>query len=234
MPTEDERPTGIEYRTASEAWPLEDMEFRAAKDGLRFSGIVAPFNSDSRPMRFGIERIRAGAFQKSISEPRARKLFINHQPMPVLANTAKGTLRLTEEKRGLLAEADLPDNEWGRPVADAIRRGDIDSMSFGFEKVRDDWSGELRTLIEVRLNEVSLVTDHPTALAAYGTTTASVRTLIEALPEELRSAVGILGSPDERLNDEQIALLLTTIDEHRARPTTAERLALWRAEFAPH
>jgi HK97 family phage prohead protease len=234
MPTDDERPTGIEYRTATETWPLEDMEFRAAKDGLRFSGYAAVFNSESRRMRFGVETIRPGAFHKSIGEQRARKLFINHQPMPVLASTAKGTLRLTEDKRGLLAEADLPDNEWGRPVADAIRRGDIDSMSFAFDKIRDDWAGEHRTLIEVKLNEVSIVTDHDTALAAYSDTTASVRTMIEELPDELRSAIGILGSADERLNDEQIALLLSTIDEHRAQPTTAERLALWRAEFAPH
>jgi HK97 family phage prohead protease len=190
------------------------------------------FNTDSRPMRFGIERIRPGAFTKTLGETRARKLFINHEPMPVLASTAKGTLRLTEDKRGLLAEADLPDNEWGRPVADAIRRGDIDSMSFGFNAIRDEWSGERRTLTETKLNEVSIVTDHSTMLSVYGNTTASVRAMIEELPDEFRSAIGILASSDERLSEAQIALLIQSIDEHRARPSTADRLAQWREQFA--
>jgi len=229
MPSEDERPSGIEYRTTSEVWPLEDLEFRASKDGLRFSGYAAVFNAPSERMRFGVERIRSGAFGKSLTERRSRKLFMNHSPHIVLGSTAPGTLRLSEDKRGLKAEADLPDNEWGRPVADAIRRGDIDAMSFGFNAIREEWSGEERSLIEVKLHEVSIVTD----LAAYPATSVSVRSLAELpMAPEFRDALNVLFLPDATLSPEQVSILLASIDEHRRQPSTAERLAQWRAEFA--
>jgi phage head maturation protease len=58
-----------------------------------------------------------------------------------------------------------------------MRRGDVDSMSFGFSvpKGGDTWSpdGATRELREVRLHEVSIVTAFP----AYAATTAGVRSL---------------------------------------------------------
>ena len=70
-------------------------------------------------------------------------------------------------------------------------------MSFGFSTVKDAWSadGQERTLREVRLHEVSVVT----GVAAYPATTASVRNLralayrtetdAEALAEGLADAL---------------------------------------------
>jgi hypothetical protein len=102
-------------------------------------------------------------------------------------------------------------------------------MSFAFDAIRDDYPAtDRRDLIEVRLGEVSIVT----AQEAYPSTTTSVRSLMERVPDELRSVLGVFASPDGRFTDEQLALLMASIDEHRARPTTADRLAQWRAEFA--
>jgi len=66
----------------------------------------------------------------------------------------------------------------GRDAAELLRRGDVDSMSFGFSVPRggDEWSddGMRRTLKSVRLHEVSIV-----AFPAYSGTagTTSVRGL---------------------------------------------------------
>lgn len=229
-------PIQIETRIASEVWPLADLEFRADGDGLHFSGYAAVFNSDSQPLPF-IETIRPGAFAKTLTDSRSKKkLYLNHNTDNVLASTAKGTLALAEDKHGLRAEADLPPNEWGRPVADAIRRGDIDSMSFGFNVVQDldpdtgdKWrGGARRELVEVRLHEVSIVTGFP----AYESTSVMVRGLPLSMPDTFRDALAVLASPDALLTDEQIELLQQSIASHRAGPTPAQIRAQWAERFA--
>jgi len=96
----------------------------------------------------------------------------------VLGSTRAKTLRLYEDERGLKVEAMLPNTTLGRDAAELLRRGDVDSMSFGFSVPRggDDWSedGMRRTLKSVRLHEVSIV-----AFPAYSGTagTTSVRGL---------------------------------------------------------
>jgi uncharacterized protein len=214
-----EKPTGREVRIASETWPLEDIEIRTDGDGLSFRGYAAVFNSKSEDLGGFRETIRPGAFTKSLGEKRAVKMFLNHNSDIVLGSTRKGSLALSQDERGLLAEATLPDNEWGRPVADAIRRGDIDSMSFGFQTIKDSWSEDLtsRELIEARLFEVSPVTAWP----AYPATSASVRELaavIEAEVDDLAAAFAILRDAEARLTPEQASLLTQLINARSERP----------------
>ncbi len=89
-----------------------------------------------------------------------------------------------------------------------------DSMSFGFSVPRggDVWSpdGGQRTLTEVRLHEVSVVTGQP----AYAATSANVRKLAhrtDSDPESLALALAALES-DEGLTDEQASLLRGIVD----------------------
>jgi HK97 family phage prohead protease len=148
----------------------------AQADGMRFSGYAAVFNSDSEPLPF-TERINPGAFRKSLRSRNEIKMFMNHNMDHVLASTRAKTLKLKEDDRGLLAEAILPDTTAGRDLATLMKRGDVNSMSFGFSVPMngDSWSrdGKVRTLNEIRLHEVSIVTGFP----AYEATTASVRSL---------------------------------------------------------
>jgi len=87
-------------------------------------------------------------------------------------------MRLNEDERGLRVSATFPNTSAGRDAAELLRRGDVDSMSFGFSVPSggDDWSndGSERTLNSVRLHEVSIV-----AFPAYSSTagTTSVRGL---------------------------------------------------------
>jgi len=156
-----------------------DFELRlltTESDGMQFSGYAAVFDSDSEPLPF-IERIMPGAFKRSLKARNEVKLFKNHNMDEVLASTRSKTLRLTEDSKGLLAEATLPDTTAGRDLAVLMERGDVHSMSFGFSvpPKGDVFSsdGMTRQLKEIRLHEVSIVTGFP----AYTATTASVRSL---------------------------------------------------------
>lgn len=202
-----------EYRVANEVWPEADFEIRAETDGLNFTGYAAVFDSASSDLGGFTETISPGAFRKSLAErKRSLKMFLNHDWNIVLASTKGKTLRLAEDGHGLHVDADLPDNEWGRPVRDATARGDIDSMSFGFNVVQDEWSENRkeRRIIEAKLWEVSPVTAWP----AYPATSASVRhlaDLIDAPEDDLEAAVRVLFLDKGELTDEQHDLLMRAI-----------------------
>lgn len=233
-PSRAEDLTLHEYRTTTETWPDAGLELRLEGEGLIFEGYAAVFDSPSEPLPF-VERIRPGAFAKSLRERRrAIKMFLNHNTDIVLGSTRAGTLTLEEDKKGLRAMATLPDNEQGRYVSDAIRRGDIDSMSFGFQAAKDAWSkdGSEREIIEARLLEVSPVTAWP----AYPATSASVRELATAIdvePDALADAFRILRASEATLTPEQHALLLRAINSRYPSPiigpTLASRMERWAA-----
>jgi HK97 family phage prohead protease len=182
---EDDRSIGMEVTPVTPRSKGADVEFRSFTGELRqegdsntFVGYAAVFNSPSEPLPF-IERIAPGAFSKTL---RARKqdikLYVNHNSDMVLASRNSGTLRLSEDERGLRVEADLPEDvSYSRDLMSLMRSGVVDKMSFGFQVDRkgDKWSddGMERTLTSVRLFEVSVVTGFP----AYEATTAAVRSL---------------------------------------------------------
>jgi len=181
----DDRSVGMEVTPVTPRSKGADVEFRSFTgelrqegDGNTFVGYAAVFNSPSEPLPF-IERIAPGAFSKTL---RARKqdikLYVNHNSDMVLASRNSGTLRLSEDERGLRVEADLPEDvSYSRDLMSLMRSGVVDKMSFGFQVDRkgDKWSddGMERTLTSVRLFEVSVVTGFP----AYEATTAAVRSL---------------------------------------------------------
>lgn len=165
----------VEFRTVS----VGNIEVRdSSGDGMTFAGYAAVFDSPSEPLPF-IETIRPGAFKRSLSSGREVRMFSNHNTDHVLGSTRAGTLRLSEDARGLRVEADLPDTTVGRDLAILMRRGDVHSMSFGFSVPRGGDSrsqdGSSRELREVILHEVSVVTGFP----AYAATSAAVRSTDE-------------------------------------------------------
>lgn len=158
-------------------YSVTDIEVREEQDGMRFTGYAAVFNSESEPLPF-TEVIERGAFKRSIDSRNDIKLLWNHDTASVLGSSRAKTLRLYEDERGLKVEAMLPNTTLGRDAAELLRRGDVDSMSFGFSVPRggDEWSddGMRRTLKSVRLHEVSIVS-FPAYTGTAGTT--SVRGL---------------------------------------------------------
>ena len=166
--------TTVERRVNTVEFDVRNGE--ASSNGMSFTGYAAVFNSPSEPLPF-TEVIKEGAFKRSLKSRNEIKLFMNHNTDVVLGSTRAGTLKLTEDSRGLLAQAELPDTSAGRDLSVLMQRGDVSSMSFGFSvpPKGDAWSqdGATRELHQVRLHEVSIVTGFP----AYEATTASVRSL---------------------------------------------------------
>lgn len=158
---------------------VSDIEVRDGQngDGMSFRGYAAVFNSWSANLGGFRERIRPGAFSRSLKSRNEIRMYLNHNTDMVLASRRAGTLRLSEDERGLRVDADLPDTTYGRDLSVLMQRGDVNSMSFGFSvpPKGDAWNeaGTERELREVRLAEVSAVTGMP----AYGATTAHVRSL---------------------------------------------------------
>lgn len=140
---------------------------------LTFRGYAAVFNSASQPLPF-IETIRPGAFKRSLQSGKEIRMYLNHNSDQVLASTRSGTLRLTEDTRGLMVEADLPPTSYGKDISILMQRGDVHSMSFGFTipTAGDSWSsdGRSRELREIILHEVSIVTGFPAYEGTAGAT----------------------------------------------------------------
>lgn len=226
--------TTVERRVNTVEFDVRNGE--ASSDGMSFTGYAAVFDSPSEPLPF-TEVIKGGAFQRSLKSRNEIKLFMNHNTDVVLGSSRAGTLRLSEDSRGLLAEADLPDTTAGRDLSVLMQRGDVNSMSFGFSVPPrgDKWSedGSTRELHQVRLHEVSIVTGFP----AYQATTASVRSL-DILAT--RTAVDVDALSDaitrleagETLEPEHADLISEVVSKLRAdQPTNLELLELKRKQL---
>jgi uncharacterized protein len=195
------------------------FEIREDEAGMTFEGYAAIFDSPSEPLPF-IERIKRGAFNRSLKQARNDiKLLWNHDTSAVLGSTRAGTLKLVEDNRGLKVTGTLPNTTMGRDAAVLLKRGDVDSMSFGFSVPSggDSWNedGSERVLKSVRLHEVSIV-----AFPAYTSTagTTSVRGLDKLAKrasvdaDELADAMLLLEEGKD-LTPEAADLLRTVIQE---------------------
>lgn len=156
-------------------------------------GYAAVFDAESQPlMEMGgqtfVERVAPGAFAGSIEGGDVRALW-NHDPNYVLGRTTAETLRLDEDEHGLSVDILPPDTSWARDLMTSMRRGDVNQMSFGFQVVRDEWATEkmddqvrnVRTLLEVRLYDVS-----PVTFPAYPQTSVGVRSFGDVVQDALQ------------------------------------------------
>jgi HK97 family phage prohead protease len=192
--------SGIEQRIA-----VEGLEIRSEGDGMTLRGYAAVFNSPSQPLPF-IETIQPGAFRASLESKNDIKLLWNHDTSVVLGSTRAGTLRLIEDTRGLLVEADLPSTQAGKDAAISISRGDVTAFSFGFRIPAggDEWaSASERVLKRVNVHEVSVGVAFPAYTATDGT--ANVRAMNE-LSEKILKLAELRGVSAEELTDALLAL----------------------------
>ncbi len=192
-----------------------DFEVRAEGDGMSFTGYASVFNSPSEDLGGFIEYVAPGAFRRSLQSRNEVKLLWNHDAGEPLASLRGGTMQLVEDDRGLKVTAQLPNTTRGRDVAELLRTKVIDSMSFGFNVIKDSWSadGKTRTLESVRLFEASIV-----SFAAYPATTATVRSTDQAIdPDRLADALLRLESGDD-LDEAQATLITDVVGKLKAQP----------------
>jgi HK97 family phage prohead protease len=147
-------------------------------------------------------------------------LLWNHDTSNPLASTRNGSLQLAEDARGLKVTATLPDTTLGRDIAELVRTGVVDSMSFGFSVKRDSWSkdGQTRYLEDVSLYEVSLVST-PAYEATAGT--VAVRSIDEISADALADALLKIESGEE-LDTDQGALVTEVIAKLTKTPEVQE------------
>ena len=144
----------------------------------KLSGYAAVFNTLSQDLGGFVEKIRAGAFARSLKDGAPVRALYEHDNNKLLGNTRSGTLKLSEDQKGLRFELDLPATSYAQDLAILVERGDINGMSFGFmvPPGGDNWevrSGVLtRDLIDVQLSEITV-----TANPAYLDTEVAKRSL---------------------------------------------------------
>jgi HK97 family phage prohead protease len=146
--------------------------FEVRTSGRRLAGYAATFGAEAVIGRVR-ETIAPGAFAGSLAGDVLA--LLDHDPAKVLGRTRSGSLRLSEDSRGLAFDLDLPDTQAGSDVLALAQRGDLGGMSFGFVVPAggDSWDGERRTLNRVELREISVVSAWP----AYPDTSLALRSM---------------------------------------------------------
>jgi len=160
-------------------------ELRTA--GRRLEGYAATFGTEAQLGSF-IETIAPGAFRSALAGDVLA--LLDHDSGQVLGRTRSGTLRLSEDSRGLAFSLDLPDTTAGRDVLALAERDDLGGMSFGFTVPEggETWEGRKRTLRAVGLKEISVVSSWP----AYEGTEIALRALMRGNEAQRRRRVLVM------------------------------------------
>lgn len=143
------------------------------EDGtLKFRGRPWVYGQLSEDMGGWQEVIEAGAATRTLAKNPDVRFLVNHDANMLLARTASGTLTLSEDDEGGIAEADMANVSYARDLAELLDRGDTSQMSFGFWISNDSWSGNLHRVHEFDLDggDVSAVT-----FPAFPQTSAELR-----------------------------------------------------------
>lgn len=163
----------LEYRS------VKELKLRSEiKEGTigTLTGYAAVFNSESLDFGGWKEIIKPGAFTRSLKALPDVRAFYQHDTGGILGRRSAGTLRISEDERGLAIEIDLIDTQLGRDTLLNVRARNLDAMSFGMVPKKHAWDinekrgYDLRILEDVDLHEVSVVT-----WPAYEDTTVATR-----------------------------------------------------------
>ena len=153
-------------------------EFRVDGEGdvPKIVGYAAVFNSRSEDIGFWeelYEEIEPGAFAETIGKDDV-VANINHDSSFLLGRNTSGTLKLSEDDKGLLVDIETPDTTFARDLVTSIRRKDITGMSFAFRVLDSEFKKRdgkyIRILQRVQLFDVSVV-----AFPAYKDTDVGLR-----------------------------------------------------------
>jgi len=155
---------------------ISSLELRS-DDGKQpcIVGYAARFDSPSLDLGGFTERIAKGAFSRSLTGDGNDVLALwSHDWSKPIARRSAGTLHLEEDGYGLAVTIQPDDTSWSRDAIESVRSGAVKGMSFAFDVKSDSWdrTAKLRTLQDVDLYEVSLVT-----LPAYPATEAALRSV---------------------------------------------------------
>lgn len=162
---EDEREVYDVKELETRSIAMGDFVVTDTEDGQKtFTGYAALFGAPSSGLPF-TEVIAPGAFRRTLSRVADGKKIVaflfGHDETRALATTASGRLSLQEDERGLRVEAKLDpaDPDAAGVISKLTHEAAAMGMSFGFTvpKNGDAWDEDQRTLREVNLFEVSVL-----------------------------------------------------------------------------
>ena len=165
----------------------EPVEIRQEDDGpITVAGYAAVFGQETNIGGYFTEVIEAGAFTSALERGDDVVFLINHAGLP-LARTRSGTLRMSQDERGLYIETELdPMDPDVRAIVPKMKRGDLDKMSFAFIPTRQAWDdrGDMpkRVIQDLQLYDVSIVTT-----PAYDGTEIGLRSLQQYREEQRKN-----------------------------------------------
>ena len=200
-------------------------EFRADDNSASISGHAASFLTvDSFMSTFG-----RSAFKKTLQERGNKVLLLNnHDSSQVIGKTTE----LRTDSKGLRFKAEIVEETTaGADIMKLIRREVLDSMSFGFNAIKDrsgteadkiDLTGtpkgtraeDIRFIEEVRLREISVVPfpSNPRSQIASYRSEEDAEELIEEILDSIRSA-DLTPEQIERITTEIRSLVDTTVQK---------------------
>ena len=176
---------------------VTNLEVRESSDSVTLTGYASTFN-DPYDMGWYRETVDSGAFKRTLGQKPDVRMLINHEGLP-LARTTSGTLSLDTDSKGLRSEATLDlSNPRVQELVSAMRRGDVNQMSFGFRTIEDEWSKAMdqRTLRHLDLNDGDV---SPVTYPANPGTSAGIRSAgaqVDAIQSALR-ALEVRAASDE-------------------------------------
>lgn len=169
------------------------IERRAAAgvtaNGRTLSGHAAIYDSPTNIMGY-TERIAPGAFTRTLASGNDVLCLLDHRSEVLLGRTKSGSLKLSEDSKGLRFELQLPNTSAANDVVALAERSDLGGMSFGFIVEDESWAGDTRTLNQIDLHEISVVQAH----AAYSQTEINLRNKPFDM-DHFREINGIANSP---------------------------------------
>ncbi|MGF7429591.1 HK97 family phage prohead protease [Thermoanaerobacterium thermosaccharolyticum] len=193
----------IESKIERRAFTLDDVAIQTDENTPKITGYAAIFDSLSDDLGGFREIIRYGAFTDSLNTSDIRALW-NHNPDYVLGRNRSGTLKLSEDEKGLRIEVVPPNTQWAKDLMEVIKRGDVNQMSFGFRTIEDRWSNQngmtLRELLKVDLFDVS-----PVTFPAYPQTEVGVRSTQDVYKSYLASIQA--NEEPQRRNQARVSIL---------------------------
>lgn len=105
--------------------------------GRVFRGLAAVFDAPwhkSLTEKFGyVEVVKRGAFRKALASGDNIPFLLEHNQQQLLGTTQSGNVKISEDAKGLVVEATLPENYLGEYARSLIAAGDMKGMSYGLD-----------------------------------------------------------------------------------------------------
>lgn len=168
-----------------------------ASGGRTLHGYASVFNSPSKDLGGFVEIIKPGAFRETLKSGVDLRALVDHDPSRLLGRLSSGTLRASEDDRGLRVEVDLPNVTYANDVRELIARGDVRGMSFAFRKKPpgEKWYRQggqiIREITDLRAVEVTV-----TATPAYEATEVALR-----IDPDVIAAAKRVALPDSKIGE---------------------------------